>query len=324
MRTVSLMGSTGSIGTQALDVVRREPDRFRVHALAAQRSAEALVAQAARVPPRLRGHRRPRPLRDGARRRARGHRGAGRRTRAWSRRPGRRRRGAQRRRRVRRTAGDAGRARGRQAAGPGQQGVADRRRARGAEGAPHAGRRDRPGRLRALRAPPVPGLGRRDDSDVARLLADRVGWARSGAGRSSSSSSVTVADALAHPTWSMGPKITVDSSTLMNKGLEVIEAHELFGIDYDRIDIVVHPQSDRALHGRAARRVDAGPAGRAPTCGCPSATRWAGPTGPPRPSGRSTGPAPRTLTFEPPDRRSSVASTWPMRPGAAAGPLRPG
>jgi 1-deoxy-D-xylulose-5-phosphate reductoisomerase len=55
--------------------------------------------------------------------------------------------------------------------------------------------------------------------------------------------SVTVEQALAHPTWSMGPKITVDSSTLMNKGLEVIEAHELFGIDYDHIDVVVHPQS---------------------------------------------------------------------------------
>ena len=54
---------------------------------------------------------------------------------------------------------------------------------------------------------------------------------------------VTVADALAHPTWQMGPKITIDSSTLMNKGLEVIEAHELFGIDYDQIEIVVHPQS---------------------------------------------------------------------------------
>ncbi|MFM7745450.1 MAG: 1-deoxy-D-xylulose-5-phosphate reductoisomerase [Actinomycetota bacterium] len=55
--------------------------------------------------------------------------------------------------------------------------------------------------------------------------------------------SVTVADALAHPTWAMGPKITVDSSTLMNKGLEVIEAHELFGVGYDSIDVVVHPQS---------------------------------------------------------------------------------
>ncbi|MEY4401221.1 MAG: 1-deoxy-D-xylulose 5-phosphate reductoisomerase [Actinomycetota bacterium] len=54
---------------------------------------------------------------------------------------------------------------------------------------------------------------------------------------------VNVAEALKHPTWSMGPKITVDSSTLMNKGLEVIEAHELFGVSYDRIDVVVHPQS---------------------------------------------------------------------------------
>ena len=54
---------------------------------------------------------------------------------------------------------------------------------------------------------------------------------------------VTVEDALAHPTWKMGPKITVDSSTLMNKGLEVIEAHLLFGAGYDQIDVVVHPQS---------------------------------------------------------------------------------
>lgn len=54
---------------------------------------------------------------------------------------------------------------------------------------------------------------------------------------------VTVADALKHPNWSMGKKITVDSATLMNKGLEVIEAHYLFGVDYDHIDIVIHPQS---------------------------------------------------------------------------------
>ncbi|MGB6166258.1 MAG: 1-deoxy-D-xylulose-5-phosphate reductoisomerase, partial [Geitlerinemataceae cyanobacterium] len=56
-------------------------------------------------------------------------------------------------------------------------------------------------------------------------------------------SEVTVADAITHPNWSMGKKITVDSATLMNKGLEVIEAHYLFGVDYDDIDIVVHPQS---------------------------------------------------------------------------------
>ncbi len=53
----------------------------------------------------------------------------------------------------------------------------------------------------------------------------------------------TVADATSHPNWSMGRKITVDSATLMNKGLEVIEAHYLFGIDYDQIEIVIHPQS---------------------------------------------------------------------------------
>jgi 1-deoxy-D-xylulose-5-phosphate reductoisomerase len=54
---------------------------------------------------------------------------------------------------------------------------------------------------------------------------------------------VTREQALAHPTWSMGPQNTIDSSTLMNKGLEVIEAHELFGTDFDHIEVVVHPQS---------------------------------------------------------------------------------
>jgi len=54
---------------------------------------------------------------------------------------------------------------------------------------------------------------------------------------------VTPEDALAHPTWDMGPKITTDSATLANKGLEVIEAHFLFGLDYDAIEVVVHPTS---------------------------------------------------------------------------------
>jgi 1-deoxy-D-xylulose-5-phosphate reductoisomerase len=56
-------------------------------------------------------------------------------------------------------------------------------------------------------------------------------------------SQVTIADALKHPNWSMGKKITIDSATLMNKGLEVIEAHYLFQMDYDHIDITIHPQS---------------------------------------------------------------------------------
>ena len=58
---------------------------------------------------------------------------------------------------------------------------------------------------------------------------------------------VTKAEALAHPTWAMGPKITIDSATLMNKGFEVIEAHHLFGFPYEAIDVIVHPQS--IVHG---------------------------------------------------------------------------
>ena len=58
---------------------------------------------------------------------------------------------------------------------------------------------------------------------------------------------VTVEEALDHPTWSMGPRITIDSATLMNKAFEVIEAHHLFGVSYDRIGVVIHPQS--IVHG---------------------------------------------------------------------------
>jgi 1-deoxy-D-xylulose-5-phosphate reductoisomerase len=58
---------------------------------------------------------------------------------------------------------------------------------------------------------------------------------------------VTPDDALAHPTWNMGAKITIDSATLANKGLEVIEAHFLFGLPYDRIEVIVHPTS--IVHG---------------------------------------------------------------------------
>ncbi|MGD0981290.1 MAG: 1-deoxy-D-xylulose-5-phosphate reductoisomerase [Solirubrobacteraceae bacterium] len=62
--------------------------------------------------------------------------------------------------------------------------------------------------------------------------------------------SVSVAEALKHPTWEMGGKITIDSATLMNKGLELIEAHHLFGVRYEQIDVVVHPQS--IVHGCVA------------------------------------------------------------------------
>jgi 1-deoxy-D-xylulose-5-phosphate reductoisomerase len=84
------------------------------------------------------------------------------------------------------------------------------------------------------------GLGK--PVGVARLLVTASGGPFRGKSRGELAS-VSVEEALAHPTWKMGPKITIDSSTLMNKGLEVIEAHELFGVGYDEIDVVVHPQS---------------------------------------------------------------------------------
>ena len=85
-------------------------------------------------------------------------------------------------------------------------------------------------------------LGTSRQDDVARVVLTASGGPFRGR-RLDQLRGATVSEALAHPTWKMGPKITVDSSTLMNKGLEVLEAHELFGLSYDRIDVVVHPQS---------------------------------------------------------------------------------
>src|SRR5262249_18036516 len=85
-------------------------------------------------------------------------------------------------------------------------------------------------------------LGARPAEEVRRLVLTASGgpfrqWP------SERIASATLDDALNHPTWQMGRKITVDSASLANKALEVIEAHYLFGIPYDRIDVVVHPQS---------------------------------------------------------------------------------
>ena len=82
----------------------------------------------------------------------------------------------------------------------------------------------------------------RPASEVSRLVLTASGGPFRGR-TADDLAAVGVEQALAHPTWKMGPKITIDSSTLMNKGLEVIEAHELFGFSFDRIEVVVHPQS---------------------------------------------------------------------------------
>ena len=78
---------------------------------------------------------------------------------------------------------------------------------------------------------------------VDRLILTASGGPVPGRTRRPSWRTVTIEQALAHPTWSMGGKITIDSATLMNKGLELIEAHHLFGTPYEQIDVVVHPQS---------------------------------------------------------------------------------
>jgi 1-deoxy-D-xylulose-5-phosphate reductoisomerase len=111
---------------------------------------------------------------------------------------------------------------------------------------------------------------------------------------------VTPDDALRHPTWTMGPKITVDSSTLMNKGLEVIEAHELFGVDYDRIDVVVHPES--VVHGMVEFSDGATVAQLSdPDMRLPIGLALGAPDRLRAPFGALDWSAARTLTFEPPD-----------------------
>jgi 1-deoxy-D-xylulose-5-phosphate reductoisomerase len=84
-----------------------------------------------------------------------------------------------------------------------------------------------------IAAEPVPGT-------VTRLVLTASGGPFRGR---TDLSGITPTDALAHPTWDMGGRITIDSATLMNKGFEMIEAHHLFGVPYERIDVVVHPQS---------------------------------------------------------------------------------
>lgn len=82
----------------------------------------------------------------------------------------------------------------------------------------------------------------RDSRHIRRVLLTASGGPFRGR-KAGSFDDVTVEEALNHPTWSMGPKITIDSATLMNKGLEIIEAHHLFGLAPEKIDVVVHPQS---------------------------------------------------------------------------------
>jgi 1-deoxy-D-xylulose-5-phosphate reductoisomerase len=238
--TVSVVGSTGSIGTQALDVISREPDRFRVVALGAWRSVDLLAAQARQLHPEVvaigdatlgpalarvlppgtevvtgvEGLAAIAPLGEVVVNAVVGFAGLP----------------------VTLAALEAGRRlalANKESLIAGAPVVQRARLTDGAEIVPVDS--EHCALHQCLRA------GRTPD-EVARLVLTASGGPFRGRTRAELQG-VTAEEALAHPTWRMGPKISVDSSTLMNKGLEVIEAHELFGVDYDRMAVLIHPQS---------------------------------------------------------------------------------
>ncbi|HVF75130.1 MAG TPA: 1-deoxy-D-xylulose-5-phosphate reductoisomerase [Acidimicrobiales bacterium] len=235
MTTVSLVGSTGSVGTQAIEVIRTAPERYDVVALAAARSVDALAAQAAELRPQYVAVADEAAAPDLKDRLPAG---------------------------TELLVGPDALAHIATTADVTVNGVV------GFAGLPvtlaalQAGKRLALANKESLiaagpvvqRARRTPGAEilpvdsehcavhqcLRAGTEVTRIVLTASGGPFRGR---TDLAEVTVDEALAHPTWAMGPKITVDSSTLMNKGLEVIEAHELFGVGYDQIDVIVHPQS---------------------------------------------------------------------------------
>ena len=130
--------------------------------------------------------------------------------------------------------------------------------------------------------------------------------------------SVTPEEALAHPTWQMGPKITVDSATLMNKGLELIEAHFLFGLPYERIDVVVHPTS--VVHALVRFRDGASLAHLGyPDMRVPISYALTYPERAPTPVARLDFSSGLVLEFEPPDEDAFPALVLARAAGEAGG-----
>ncbi len=239
-REVVLLGSTGSIGIQTLEIVAAHPDRFRVVGLAAGSDDAELVAQA-----REHGVRRVALADAAAANRAREALGGA----------------------VEVLAGDEGVEELAGTAGPdatvligvvGSRGLAATLAALAAGSRVALANKESlvvGGRLvldaaSAGQLVPVDSehsalaqcLRAGTQREVERLVVTASGGPFRGRSRTELAD-VTVEEALAHPTWSMGPVITVSSATLANKGLEVIEAHLLFDLPYDRIEVVVHPQS---------------------------------------------------------------------------------
>ena len=243
MRFVSVLGSTGSIGRSALDVIEAFPDDFRAVALAAGRSVERLAAQVVRHRPQLVS---VAASEDAAKLKALLPAGMA----------------------VRIATGSSGLE---EAAAYDQAqivvgGLVGALGLRSAYAAVKAGKRlalanketlvvagdlmVQESRRSGAEILPVDSehcaihqaLRCGQPREVARLVLTASGGPFR-ARELSSFDAITVADALAHPTWKMGPKITIDSATMMNKGLEIIEAHFLFGLPSEAIDVVIHPQS---------------------------------------------------------------------------------
>ena len=342
MKTVSLVGSTGSIGTQAVDVVEAAADRYRVVALAAQRSVATLADQARRLRPELVAVGDPEaagelePLLPPGTELVTGPAGlvaaataadvvlnavvgfAGLPVTLAALESGRRLAlankesliaGAPVVQRARRTPGaqivpvDSEHCAIHQCLSA----VEPRRALPDGEGwigpgdpAPFASDEAGDAPATALDGAAGPGAAEPPYPSVARLLVTASGGPFRGRSRAELES-VRVADALSHPTWSMGPKITIDSSTLMNKGLEVIEAHELFGLPYDRIDVVVHPQS--VVHSMVELVDGSTIAQRSqPDMRLPIGYALGWPARLEHAFGAVDWAAPLSLTFEPPDR----------------------
>ena len=313
MTTVALLGSTGSIGTQTIDVVDAERDRFRIVAIGAGSDVDALVEQAERLRPEvvvIADADRVEELRERVPSGIAVDAGpdalagvaaaadvvvnavvgfAGLPVTMAALRAGRRLALANKESLI--------------AAGPV---VAQVRHTPGAEIVPNDS--EHCAVHQCLRA----GDGTRR---LSRIVLTASGGPFRGRDRAQLAE-VTVEDALAHPTWSMGPKITVDSSTLMNKGLEVIEAHELFGVDYDDIDVVVHPQS--IVHSMAEFTVGATIAQLSmPDMRLPIGYALAYPDRIGTPFGSMDLTRSFELTFEPPDRATFRCLDLAERAGRA-------
>jgi 1-deoxy-D-xylulose-5-phosphate reductoisomerase len=242
MRRLAILGSTGSVGTNTLDVVAAHPDHFQITALAARANLDVLEAQVRRYAPRLVSVASQASARDLRRRLGRTQTEV-----EWG------------------TAGLL------QAAGDtgadlvvsaivGAAGLLPTMTAVAAgkdvalankESLVMAGDLVTAGaRARGVRILPVDSehsaifqcLAESGSGQVRRIILTASGGPFRTRPRATFAS-ITAEEALKHPNWSMGKKVTIDSATLMNKGLEVIEAHWLFGVPVDRVDVIIHPQS---------------------------------------------------------------------------------